>query len=224
MPAPGSQHPALVPTTSPQVFFDKEGNIVIPALNRAYRATLSREDDFYDSVQVPSGTLAAGTKAKFFDLTTNKNEQHLNLSQTGRIAAGVEMTVTRIGTHIRLYQGNTRATFDDIARLSENGVFECRINKRLVSQGPILTRPSGYGLAGSSVQSNANAISIGVPSAMAAPSLLVPQNLRGQNDVTAECRWDNATWITGYAVPVLDAQTVLTCFLHGIIEEGVAGN
>ena len=55
------------------------GKFFIPELGRVINITDVRQGDFYDTVAQPSGAIAAGRQLKVFDVTANKNKQHIML-------------------------------------------------------------------------------------------------------------------------------------------------
>lgn len=194
------------------------GEIFIPALGRSFTQVELTEDDISDSVQQGSGSVSAGTSLKLWDSTTDKNRQHSSLGQVHRISAGEEAAVFRVGVHPRGAFGNTVPTFNDLKKITETGSLELKFNRRVITSGPILKYQSGYGIGGHSDETGVNAFSVGVPSAAAAPTLFVPQQLKDTDDLNGTLDFLNAAWITSYAVPVLDGRNVITVFLRAVIK------
>ena len=107
-----------------------------------------REDDKYDSVAIPAGTIAAGTELVFYRDIQNKRAVDTNFSQTSRLSAGEEMIIDRVGLAIRLATGNILPTPADIKRIVENSFYRVEINRLLLIEGPAIKFPTGYGLWG----------------------------------------------------------------------------
>lgn len=196
----------------------KNGDFFIPALGRSFKPLEIREDDYYDTVRQASGSVTAGTELKWFDSLADKNDQHKNINQAARIPANHEAAIFRVGVHPRGAHGNTQVVFNDIQKMIENGYLLLKFNRRTITEGPLVKYQSGYGLGGYSDATGATAVSIGVPSAAAAPVLFSPQQLVSGNDLTASLFYKSAAWISGYAVPSLAGDITLTLFLHGIIK------
>jgi len=175
-------------------------------------------------VQVQTGAIEAGTELEFFRDIQNKNEQHTNIPQSRRIQAGDEVAVFRIGLYPRSTLGATAAVIMDVKQIVENAHFVLNFNRRVITSGPALKYPTGYGLSGFSdvgaAQAGASAVSIGVPSVAAAPTLFVPQQLRDNDDIICKLRFPAAAWVTGYDKPTLtgvDGVAVST-FMRGVIK------
>lgn len=207
----------------------KAGELFIPALGKAFMQVELREDDVYDTVQVHGagdapGAIAAGTEFEFFRDLQNKNEQHTNLPQPRRIQAGDEVAVFRIGLYPRNKCGSVHVVGADILQVVENAQLDVRFNRRIITSGPALKYPSGYGVSGFSDLGAASvgnqALSIGVPSVAAAPTLFVPQQLRDNDDIVAKLRFPNAAWLNDYVVPTTTsvAGIPMTLFFRGVIK------
>lgn len=194
------------------------GEVIIPALGRSFKQIELREDDIYDTVEVASGSLTAGTELILFRDLTNKNEQHTSLKASRRIPSGDEAAVFRVGVYPRGAVGNSVPVFADLKKITENAVLDLSFNRRMVTQGPALKYQSGYGIGGSSTESGATGFAIGVPSAAAAPTLFVPQQLKDDDDINGKLRFPGGSWTTSYAVPVLAGNNAVTVFLHAVIK------
>lgn len=199
------------------------GELYIPALGKTVQQVELREDDVYDTVQL-AGAIAAGTEYEFFRDIQNKNEQHTNIPQSRRIQAGDEVAVFRIGVHPRGRLGATHAAIADIQQVVENAHLDLRFNRRIITSGPAVKYPSGYGLSGFSdlgaaTPGNAGA-SVGVPSVAAAPTLFVPQQLKDNDDIVCKLRFPGAAWAASYAPPSVAAAPGLavSVFLRGVIK------
>lgn len=199
------------------------GELYIPALGKTVQQVELREDDVYDTVQI-AGAIAAGTEYEFFRDIQNKNEQHTNIPQSRRIQAGDEVAVFRIGVHPRGRLGATHAALVDIAQVIENGHLDLRFNRRIITSGPAIKYPTGYGLSGFSDLGAATpgqaGMSVGVPSVAAAPTLFVPQQLKDNDDIVCKLRFPGASWAASYAPPSVGAAPGLavSVFLRGVIK------
>lgn len=203
---------------------DRPGELYIPALGKKFQQVELREDDVFDTVQVPTGAIAAGTEFEFFRDIQNKNEQHTNIPQSRRIQAGDEVAVFRIGLYPRSKTGATHAVVADIAQLVDNGHFVLNFNRRIITSGPAFKYPTGYGLSGMSdlggVAAGNQFASLGVPSVAAAPTLFVPQQLRDNDDIICKLRFPAASWVTGYDAPTLTSVdgVLVSAMLRGVIK------
>ena len=194
------------------------GEVYIPALGKSFQQVELREDDIYDTIETDTGSISTGTQYKFFLNLTNKNEQHTNLPTPRRINSGDEAAIFRIGLHPREANGNTLPVFNDYRRLIGNGYVEVKFNRRLITSGPAIKYPSGYGVGGFSDSTDATAVSIGVPSAAASPTLFVPQQLKDDDDLNARLVFLDAAWLTSYVAPVQAGRSCWTLFLHGVLK------
>jgi hypothetical protein len=209
--------PIAIPTKNP-------GELFIPALGKAFQQVELREDDVYDTVQL-AGALA-NVEAEFFRDNQGKNEQHTNMAQSRRIQSGDEVAVFRIGVYPRLSLGTAHALVTDLKMVIENSHFILQFNRRLITSGPTVKYPTGYGLSGFSDGAPAaptpgvSALSIGVPSVAAAPTLFVPQQLRENDDIHCKLRFPAASWATSYTAPTIAAAPgiAVTTFLRGVIK------
>ncbi len=194
------------------------GEVYIPALGKTFQQVELREDDIFDHVAIPAGTIAAGTEFVFFRDLTNKNEQDTNIPTQKRIASGDEVAVFRIGVHLREAIGNALPTFNDMRKVLGNGQLDVKFNRRQISTGPVIKYPSGYGMGGYSDETGATAVTVGVASVAAAPTLFVPQQLKDDDDLNVKLRFPDAQWVTSYAAPVLGAAVKPGIFLHGVMK------
>ena len=204
----------------------KPGTMFIPAIGKEVTQIDSREDDIYDSVGLPSGSTATGTERKWFDSLSDKNKQHTNLSKSHRILGGHELSLTRIGVAVRSLTGNAAVIgINDVKRILENGACDFQIGKRDIGEGPAIKFQSGYGLAGGTVETANNVVSNGVPSAAAAPTLAVPQDVSEDDDIYGRIVFPDASWLTtalwgtAYATFTLDVRLVVTNYWHGIVRK-----
>jgi hypothetical protein len=204
-------NPVAIPTKN-------AGEVYIPALGKTFQQIELREDDVYDTILVSAAAQAAGTEYIYFRDITNKNEQDCNLPNSRRIQAGDEAAVFRIGLHPRECVGNTLPAFNDYRRIFGSAHLEVKFNRRIITTGPAIKYPSGYGMAGFSDETGATAVSIGVPSVAAAPTLFVPQQLKDDDDLQGKLRFPDAQWISGYTVPTIANTVRVSLLLHGVLK------
>jgi len=203
---------------------DRPGELYIPALGKKFQQVELREDDVFDTIQIPNGAVAAGTEFELFRDIQNKNEQHTNIPQSRRIQAGDEVAVFRIGLYPRNRTGATAVAAGDVLQVVDNAHFTLKFNRRIVTDGPALKYPTGYGVSGYSdlgaAAAGNQAVSIGVPSVAAAPTLFVPQQLRDNDDIVCKLRFPAASWISGYDAPTMASVDglLVSAFMRGVIK------
>lgn len=198
---------------------NEPGTLFIPALGRKIKMVEWREDDFYDSVLQASGAITAGTSLEFFRDLSNKNLQHTNLRTPRRIPAGSEFIMARIGVLIAQAVGETLATDDDTIVAAYAGSLTFKLNDRLISEGMLVKYQTGVGVTGSTTRTATGVVTLGVPSAAAAPSLMVAQPVADDDDLMGTVDFKAATWIAGYSAPNLTNAVVFTILLHGFIKK-----
>jgi len=205
--------PFVKPTGNP-------GELSFPALGKTIKLVEWREGDFYDSVTRTSGAITAGTSLELFRDLSNKNLAHANLKTPRRIPSNSEFIMNRVGVLICQAFSNTIATGSDVMKAAYGGHLTFNINDRLVSQGPLVTYQTGYGITGFTTANNTQALTTGVASAAAAPQLLVAQNVTPNDDLGATIEFRDDAWITGSSVmPTLTDRLVFTLYLHGFIKK-----
>lgn len=128
------------------------------------------------------------------------------------------MAIFRIGLHPREAVGNTLPVFADYRKVIGAAHLEVVFNRRPITGGPVIKYPSGLGMGGFSDETGATAVSIGVPSVAAAPTLFVPQQLKDDDDVKSKLRFLAADWISGYVAPVTAGTLRITLLLHGVMK------
>lgn len=198
---------------------NEPGTLFIPALGKKIKMVEWREDDFYDTVQQPAGAITAGTSLEFFRDLTSKNLQHTNLRTPRRIPAGSEFIMARLGILIAQAVGDTLATDDDTIVVSYAGAMTFKLNDRLISEGMLVKYQTGIGVTGSTTRTATGVVTLGVPSAAAAPSLMVAQPISDTDDLMGTVDFKAATWVSGYVTPVLSNSVLFSIVLHGFIKK-----
>ena len=173
---------------------------------------------FYDSIEFTSGSQTAGTSGDFFDNQSNKKKQHANLKNR-TIPAHHQAVILRVGLYVRMAQGNSIRTMSDAIKMYENLAFEFKIGTELISEGPALIYPSGYGLAGATTENNISVASLGIASVAAAPTLRTPQPLTDDDDLNLVASFPNASWLSSNTQASLGADCIITAFLDAIVEK-----
>lgn len=196
------------------------GELNIPSLGKVIKLVEWREDSFFDTVQLDGVTPAAGSSLEFFRDLSNKNLQHTNLKTARRIPAGSEFILTRIGVVPNQALADTLPTDADIVKLAFAASLTFKINDRLISEGPVYKYQSGYGVTGSTTRNATGLATIGVPSAAAAPSLLVAQSVKDDDDLVATLDHRNNSWINGGStMPTYSTRMGVTLDLRGLIKK-----
>lgn len=206
------------------------GTLNIPALGRTIKLVEWREDDFYDTVSNgdPSAAAAitlAGSSYEFFRDLANKNLQHTNLRTPRRIPAGSEFIMARIGVVPNQAIGNVVMLPSDLVKYAYAATLSFKINDRLITEGPLYKYQSGYGVTGgffpalaAGVQAEAGLATIGVPSAAAAPNLMVAQPVADDDDLQGTIDLRSVSWVTGAVMPTV-VRGAFTLTLHGFIKK-----
>mgnify|MGYP001611208576 CR=1 FL=1 len=198
----------------------RAGELYIPSLGRTIKLIEWRDGDFDDSVPPASGAVSAGTSLELFRDLANKNLQHSNLRTARHIPANSELIMNRVGVVIAQAFSNTITDGGDILKVAYAATLTFKINDRLVSEGPLFMYQSGYGMAGSTTRNNEAVYTTGVPSAAAAPQLLVAQSVIEPDDLQGTVDFKNDIWITTSSVmPTLTGRVVVTNSLHGFIKK-----
>lgn len=212
VPAGAPRPPSAVPTGKP-------GELML-AGGQTIKLVEWREGDFYDTVTQASGNVSAGTSLELFRDLANKNTPHANLRTPRRIPAGSEFIMNRIGIVLMQAFSATLVAVGDILQSAYAGSLTFKINDRLVLEGPLYFMQSGFGISGQTTANNTSLATTGVPSAAAAPQLLVAQNLGDADDLQGTIDFKNDSWITGSTVmPTLAGRICVTIDLHGFIKK-----
>lgn len=206
------------------------GTLFIPALGKEIKLVEWREDDFYDTVvtgdvSAAAALVAAGTSLEFFRDLASKNLQHTNLRTARRIPAGSEFIMSRIGVLPNQGFGNVVPDPSTVVKHAYAATLTFKINDRLVSEGPLYKYQSGYGVTGSFTSTLAAGASaegglatIGVPSAAAAPNLMVAQPVMDDDDLVATIDYRGVAWAVGAVMPTVKCIGI-TLSLHGFIKK-----
>ena len=186
-----------------------------------------REDDKYDTIAIPLGAMAAGTQFIFFRDVAGKNLIDTNFTQQSRLSAGEEMIIDRVGVTVRNATGAILPTPTDIKEVAENAYLRIDINRLLMQEGPVIKFPSGYGLAGNTVENGQGIVSIGVPSTAAAAKLLKTQLITAQNEVLGTMTFFSRAWavpnpFAADPLPNFSVDLMVTCWLHGLLKAAVS--
>jgi len=186
-----------------------------------------REDDKYDTEILPAKAVAAGTQLTFYRDVANKRRIDTNLTQQSRLSAGEEMIIDRVGVTLRSATGNLLPPPADLKRVAEDAFITFTVNQLLLIEGPVIKFPSGYGLAGNTVENGQGIVSIGVPSTAAAAKLLKTQLITSEHEIQALLTFFDRNWTGGDLapedrMPTLTTPVFITAWLHGLIKMAVS--
>lgn len=195
-----------------------------------------RESDKWDTIVIPADeAIAAGTQFEFFANLQNKKNVDTNIKTTRKLSAGESMVLDRIGLYFRLAMGNTLAYPRDIKKVVENTYYKLTINDILQDEGPAVKFPSGYGIYGSTTETDTGIVSLGVPATASAARLVKKQLLNQNHEISGLMSFDSRSWIGTsttagagselggaiYTPPTLDNPLIVTNYLHGLIRAAV---
>jgi hypothetical protein len=204
---------------NPVVPGQRAGELFIPSLNQTIQLVEWREGDFYDTIQT-SASPTAGVQYEFFRDLSNKNLQHTNFKKQRNIPSGTTLIMTRIGVMVNQALGANLALDVEMLKILHAATLSFKINDRLITEGPLVVYPSGYGVTGSTTRTNTGVVTNGVPSVAAAPNLLVAQNVKESDDLTATVTFFDNSWITGgSSIPTFTNGPGITLFCHGLIKK-----
>lgn len=209
--------------------------------NQIFNIRDFREGDKYDTIAIPTGSIAAGTEFLFFQEVSNKRMTDTNFRTQSKLSAGESMVLDRIGLYVRSSTGLAFPAPQDIKTIMDNAFYRLEINGLLQDEGPAVKFPSGYGLYGSTQESGQGIVSIGVPATASASRLLKKQLLNQNHELLGRLRFDDRPWLiqgtnppfTAAAVtpavvvqaqtnPAEDAAVLIVNFLHGLIRAAVS--
>lgn len=211
---------------------DESGVYEIEGLGTKIRLLEWRAGSFYDTVCFASDGVTAqtaGVQQYLFQNLNGKTRAFTNLdNNAGRLPALNELITNRVGAHVLQSYGNTVITDADIIKFAHAAYMRVSVNQtRIIFDQPLYTGQSGFGVTGSTTRNNTGVVTIGVPSAAAAPQLLVAQPI-GPNDsigtdsyiVLYANRWavNNAGTVID-SMPTFDSNVVVTVFLDGLIKK-----
>ncbi|MFH1690394.1 MAG: hypothetical protein ABIE42_09185 [Candidatus Eisenbacteria bacterium] len=188
-----------------------------------------REDDKWDTTMLVNGAVALNHTLNFFRDLTNKEILDTNFATPRKIPEGEEMRLERIGVHIPTALGNTVPPPADIKKVAENGYLMFQLNRKDVAEGPLVKFPSGYGLAGNTVETDAGIVTIGTPATAAAAKLAREQLITPRSDCDGVITYHKRTWAStdvvaaglsaaaGGQTPTLAGDVMVRLYLHGLI-------
>lgn len=157
-----------------------------------------REDDKWDTTGHGVGNVALNHTLTFFRDITNKELLDTNFKKQRQIPEGEEMRLERIGVHIPLAFGNTVIAPASVKKMAENGYLSYQHNSKDVAEGPLVKFPSGYGLQGQTVETDAGVLGVGTPATAAAAKLAREQFITPRTDIDGVITYHKRTWaITG---------------------------
>ena len=166
-----------------------------------------------------------------FQNLQGKNRQYTNLdNNAGRLPALNELIVNRVGAHILQSIANVVVSDADIIKFAHAAYMRLSVNQtRIIGDQPLYCFQSGFGVTGSTTRNNTGVVTVGVPSAAAAPQLLVAQPI-GPNDSIGSDSYITMyanTWLGVYGfdgityatMPSFETPIATTIFLDGLIKK-----
>ena len=202
---------------------DETGVYEIEGLGTRIRLLEWRAGAFYDTVSFAAGAQSPGAQQFLFQNLQNKNRQFTNLdNNAGRLPALNELITNRVGAHVLQAFGNTVSTDADIIKMAHAAYMRVSVNQtRIIYDEPLYCAQSGFGITGSTTRNNTGVVTIGVPSAAAAPQLLVAQPIGPNDSIGTDSYivlYQNA-WASASNMPTFDNLVAVTVFLDGLIKK-----
>jgi hypothetical protein len=218
---------------------DETGVYEIEGLGTKIRLLEWRAGSFYDSISFTSDGVtpqAAGSQQQLFQNLNGKTRQFSNLdNNAGRLPALNELITNRVGAHLLQAWGDVVISDADIIKFAHAAYMRVSVNQtRLIFDAPLYTAQSGYGVQGSTTRNNTGIATVGVPSAAAAPQLLVAQPI-GPNDsigtdsyltlyAVNQSNWAQLSALTvptaaAATLPVFSTSVFATIFLDGLVKK-----
>lgn len=197
----------------------------IDADGTEFQITGAQETDRYDSAELVSGLIATSHVLNFFADKSGKEDLDTNMPEASKVVTGAEqLYLERIGLSIQASNSTLLATSADYKRIMCAGFLEIRLNRDLLTEGPMEIYPAGYGLSGQTNDNAASVMNIGVPSTTAVRPLLEQQIITEKHTIKAKVTFQARTWLTTETMPTLDGQNVVRLYLHGILEFAATNN
>lgn len=194
------------------------GVYVIPDLGKEVKIVDLDEHDYYDTQVIASGALAANTVLEFFStISSTKKVIDQNIKTSRKIPGGEAFLLRRIGIHCPVAVGNTTPAPSDLKKAYENGFLEFKINDDLVADGPCTRYPSGYGLQGTTTETDQGMVTNGVPSTVAAQLRMREQAINEKHELTATVTYYDRTW-DATNMPTFLTKVWVRLHLHGLRE------
>ncbi|MFH1496559.1 MAG: hypothetical protein ABII82_01920 [Verrucomicrobiota bacterium] len=223
--------PGLIPVEG------KDGWFQDPVTKEIFDIATSREDDKYDTVGLGTVGVAyavpLGHELEFFRDVTSKFLIDTNFKTSRRIPKGEVMYLERVGLQVLNAFGNITPEPSDIKKIADSAYFKFQLSDHDISEGPAIKYPSGYGLAGNSVETDQGIVSIGTPATAAAAKLTEEQRIDGDTDVEGTLTFQRRTWAVtagfvttgaGTETPTLTDSCAIRCWLHGRIRAASTHN
>ena len=203
---------------------DETGVYEIEGLGTKIRLLEWRAGAFYDTVAFAAGVQSPGAQQFLFQNLQNKNRQFTNLdNNAGRLPALNELITNRVGAHIVQSFGNTVSTDADIIKMAHAAYMRVSVNQtRIIYDEPLFCAQSGFGVTGSTTRNNTGVVTIGVPSAAAAPQLLVAQPIGPNDSIGTDSYivlYANSWTTPAGGMPTFANQVPVTVFLDGLIKK-----
>mgnify|MGYP001607339973 CR=1 FL=1 len=172
------------------------GVYVNEATQEVFKLVEYRDDSKYDTEDLASGSISAGSSVDLFATQADKELLDTNLDTPRRLSRGETMVIRWIGVEVPLVVGNTIIAPIDIKRLCYSAVLEVKINKITIAEGPLVKFPSGYGLSGQTTENSAGIVAIGVPSTAARADLQKQHFITADHSISSKISFPDRAWDT----------------------------
>jgi len=180
-----------------------------------------RQDAYYDTVTLAQSsypyTITDNFSLDFFTNVSTKGKQFSSFTVDKKIVQQEQIKVYKLGLMPRLFYGNVRITDEDNKKVLESGYAWFAKNENKKKAGPCLFWPSGFGLAGATVESNDYFCSIGVPSPAAIPNLATPFDLVDTDTIEGKIEWPSSS-LAYYTRPSISTPVTITMVIFGFIK------
>lgn len=201
--------------------YSKQGDpgvYVIPELGKEVKIVDLDEHDFFDVQVLAAGALAANSVLEYFaTISSTKKLIDQNVKTARKIPGGEAFLLRRVGVHCPGAVGNTTPAPSDLKKAYENGFLDLRINDDVVCDGPLTRFPSGYGLVGTTNESDQGFVTNGVASTVAAQLRMREQAINEKHELSATITYYDHVW-DATNMPTFLTKVWVRLHLHGLRE------
>lgn len=171
----------------------------------------------YDEIVIPAGAVTANQSYTFFNAPTGKGILSTNMGSNKKIPGGTVFTCYFVGFRVLTTYGNTLTLAADARKIYENSAINFMINQTPLSKGPVTTFPSGYGLYGSSSETDTSFVENGFPSE-SGPDGVESFTIDDRFDLNPELVFSNRVpWDSSATMPTLANRTYARLELRGVL-------
>lgn len=191
------------------------GAVMDDATGKKFRVSNEQRKVLYDTETQAAGAITANTEIRFFDDLANKKKLDNNTQNQRRIPAGTVFEMERVGLRVSACTGSLVATGSDIKKTLECGYLRFEVNSILVTDGPGVHYPAGFGVTGSTVEAGAAVVTNGVAGATAHLPLVSPITLNDQYDLNPTYTFHDRLWDANIVMPTLDQRVEMRFEMYG---------